>query len=693
MGSRILLADDSITIQKVVNLTFAEEGIEVVAVSNGDMAERRLEEVNPDLVLADIFMPGKNGYELCEAIKNNPQFSKVPVVLLIGAFEPFNEAEARRVHADAHLTKPFESRTLVETVRRLISASTKPKTGPIAPAPPPVVQKPEPVLAQPVIPSAPLTYDLNSQTAVIPGDPPPPPVSFGGLDESAPLDFDYSPGDAHSSAQTDAQFASSESMQVVDFDPDSTWRKRTDELSFEGEQAPFQNIGLDDFGVEASQAYSPVSVAVEEDTTNFPLASQGTAVPSTFRNAEEFMLDFDKPELVTDQYSYEEVAFDVSSRDPLEVSASIEQLQPPGDPVIIESHNLKTTHLEPPPSYQSIEPVDTNPLEMPASAQNGDDSFGAGNMESEAVDPSSLLAVDEPLGDVLMDEASREVFPREYEKQFEQPLDHTLGNDALNIEFTPREENEQAAATGKMTATATADLEQPIGETFDFQHQQPVAEPEASEWQPIASKEFAGGDSFELISGQIEPVAQPESAIEQEITFDSIGETISDFSSEIPIAPPVEPASEASAEPDAVANSNFAAYSMWSEEETRFAPIDIEATTIDERVPVEPASETRMPETGFDFAPVESQQTVEYPATTETEAPVEQEPVQQALPESASPSAQAIELSPALIDEIVRRVVAQMSEAAVREIAWEVVPDCVERVIKEMTKQGLQNRV
>src|SRR5688572_27521383 len=104
MGSRILLADDSITIQKVVNLTFADEGIEVVSVSNGDQAERRLREINPDLVLADIFMPGKNGYELCETIKNSPQFSSVPVVLLVGAFEPFNEIEAQRVQADAHLT-------------------------------------------------------------------------------------------------------------------------------------------------------------------------------------------------------------------------------------------------------------------------------------------------------------------------------------------------------------------------------------------------------------------------------------------------------------------------------------------------------------------------------------------------------------------------------------------------------------
>ena len=96
MASRILLADDSITIQKVVNLTFADEGIEVVSVSNGDAAERRLPEVDPDLVLADIFMPGKNGYELCETIKAVPQYKDLPVVLLVGAFEPYNEVSSKR---------------------------------------------------------------------------------------------------------------------------------------------------------------------------------------------------------------------------------------------------------------------------------------------------------------------------------------------------------------------------------------------------------------------------------------------------------------------------------------------------------------------------------------------------------------------------------------------------------------------
>jgi len=120
-GRKLLLADDSITIQKVVDLTFADEGVKVVAVGNGREAIERLEEVAPDVVLADVFMPEMNGYEVCEYIKQNEKLSKIPVILLVGSFEPFDEAEARRVGADDILTKPFQSiRRLIEKVGALV---------------------------------------------------------------------------------------------------------------------------------------------------------------------------------------------------------------------------------------------------------------------------------------------------------------------------------------------------------------------------------------------------------------------------------------------------------------------------------------------------------------------------------------------------------------------------------------------
>jgi CheY-like chemotaxis protein len=120
---RLLLADDSMTIQKVVNLTFADEGIEVFTAGNGAEAIERLPEIAPDLVLADVHMPGLTGYEVCEQIRRHPQFAKIPVMLLVGSFEPFDEAEARRVGANDYLTKPFQSiRQLVQKVSELLNA-------------------------------------------------------------------------------------------------------------------------------------------------------------------------------------------------------------------------------------------------------------------------------------------------------------------------------------------------------------------------------------------------------------------------------------------------------------------------------------------------------------------------------------------------------------------------------------------
>jgi CheY-like chemotaxis protein len=104
---RILVADDNTNIQKMVVLAFQERGIEVIAVGNGEAAVRRIPDANPDLVLADVFMPVRNGYEVCEFVKKDPRFSHIPVILLVGAFDPLDEKEARRVGADGVLKKPF----------------------------------------------------------------------------------------------------------------------------------------------------------------------------------------------------------------------------------------------------------------------------------------------------------------------------------------------------------------------------------------------------------------------------------------------------------------------------------------------------------------------------------------------------------------------------------------------------------
>ncbi len=128
---KLLLADDSVTIQKVVNLTFADEGIEVVSVGDGNAAMDRLEEDSPDIVLADVNMPGLTGYEICARIKERDILKQIPVVLLVGSFEPFDEEEAERVGADGYLTKPFQSISqLVEKVSELLGIEAPAETVP-----------------------------------------------------------------------------------------------------------------------------------------------------------------------------------------------------------------------------------------------------------------------------------------------------------------------------------------------------------------------------------------------------------------------------------------------------------------------------------------------------------------------------------------------------------------------------------
>jgi CheY-like chemotaxis protein len=122
--SRILVADDNSNIQKMVALALKDEGIDVVAVGNGDAAMRRIPELRPDLVLADVFMPVRNGYELCEFIKTDSRYMSTPVVLLVGAFDPLDEQETQRVRADGVLKKPFvPPDPLINMVKALLAKS------------------------------------------------------------------------------------------------------------------------------------------------------------------------------------------------------------------------------------------------------------------------------------------------------------------------------------------------------------------------------------------------------------------------------------------------------------------------------------------------------------------------------------------------------------------------------------------
>jgi len=136
----ILLADDSVTIQKVVELTFMEEEIEVVAVGSGEEALGELEEVQPDLVIADVHMPGPDGFEVCRRVKERDP--AIPVLLLVGTFEPFNPEDVAACGADGFLKKPFDSQELIQQVEQLMGPAVEP--APVgAQVEPPVASTPD----------------------------------------------------------------------------------------------------------------------------------------------------------------------------------------------------------------------------------------------------------------------------------------------------------------------------------------------------------------------------------------------------------------------------------------------------------------------------------------------------------------------------------------------------------------------
>jgi CheY-like chemotaxis protein len=134
MRRTILLADDSVTIRKIVELTFGETDIRVFSVGSGREALERFDDLRPDLVLADVVMPGPSGYDVCRAVKDSDR--PVPVLLLAGTFEPFDADRARACGSDGHVTKPFDSRLLIDRVERLLATSDERATED-APAPPP----------------------------------------------------------------------------------------------------------------------------------------------------------------------------------------------------------------------------------------------------------------------------------------------------------------------------------------------------------------------------------------------------------------------------------------------------------------------------------------------------------------------------------------------------------------------------
>src|SRR5947209_1342178 len=135
---RILFADDSMTAQNMGKKILSEAGYDVVAVSNGAAAVKKIAEQKPDIIILDVYMPGYSGLEVCEKVRGSLDTLKTPVLLTVGKMEPYRPEDANRVKADGVIIKPFEASDLLAIVKKF-----EERIG--SAPPPPLAPKTEPV--------------------------------------------------------------------------------------------------------------------------------------------------------------------------------------------------------------------------------------------------------------------------------------------------------------------------------------------------------------------------------------------------------------------------------------------------------------------------------------------------------------------------------------------------------------------
>jgi CheY-like chemotaxis protein len=312
--AKILVADDNSNIQKMVGLALKDQGIDVVAVGNGEAAVRKISDVRPDLVLADVFMPVRNGYEVCNYVKQDSALSHIPVILLVGAFDPLDEQEAQRVGADGVLKKPFvPPDPLISMVKSaltragvIIGAAEPPppppvaaiKTEPpplpkVAPPPPPIVAaEPEMDLGVPVFSSRPAPVKINEADQ---------PLAFGSLLDSQTQEeeavFTRSSGAPVAPERDWGQNVEQQQEQAEDEDKNASWRLSSmDELPNEvpagqtdWREAAFAGLGAEKSYKEWAPSVDKNSLAIsEEEAAELAKAQQPHAAETAAPGPEDW---------------------------------------------------------------------------------------------------------------------------------------------------------------------------------------------------------------------------------------------------------------------------------------------------------------------------------------------------------------------------------------------------------------------
>ena len=148
---RILIVEDSVTMRKVMEMTFAGEDADLLAVENGELAIQQGRDFGPDVAFIDASLPGIDGYEVTRAIKSDPQLAGTAVILMASQHRPLDEARASEVGADAHILKPFDTQEAIDKATSLADQAEALYEAPSIPVARPATSPPMPV-AQPSSP-------------------------------------------------------------------------------------------------------------------------------------------------------------------------------------------------------------------------------------------------------------------------------------------------------------------------------------------------------------------------------------------------------------------------------------------------------------------------------------------------------------------------------------------------------------
>jgi CheY-like chemotaxis protein len=618
MPKKILLADDSITIQKVVELTFSDGDYEVTAVNNGAKAIQKLGEMRPDIILSDIIMPEKNGYEVCEFVKSHPDFRKIPVVLLTGTFEPFDPDRADKAGCDAVVTKPFESQSLIAKVEELIAVR---RAGEAAEA--------SAAAASPAATPQPAGF---STTAFAPG--------FGGDDPFAPPPAAPEPPTPAPSADPFGGFAANNNdIFAAPPVPPVTTDMPFDappEPAFGGETRAFPRMSFEEMQQMAGQS-GAIPAAPE---------APAAAEPSPWDTPEESPAPFGGGET----RAFPAMSFDETPQAPEPFqSAAPSPWDEPAEPAAFGGE----TRAFPRMSFEEMQKM-AEAATPAASTESHEAAADQTPFGVESAADAGNAAPEAPLETRAFRSMSFDDMP-----PMASPASPAADEHAADVHVTPEpspwDAPEETPAFGGETRAF------PAMSFADLQQMAPTPEPEAEpELPPMESSPWDETHDTPRASAAAVP--------------------------EAPAAPETFATSASFATPDTfAAPDNFAPDSFATSAISPFGEPIEEPAADESPFGAEPQMhEEEAPEPAI-AAPTHSISAAEQPMWSPSEA--ETPAAISAAPAAAAAEHVSGELTEEQIDRIARRVVQLMSEQVVRNIAWEVIPDLAEIVVKERIRQ------